>query len=125
MQANHGKAHFQTLHGKFGLCTFLTAVAVAGGGLVSFRRMGLITRLPGSVQPKVKWLHRSVSCSIRPSEVIVFERRIVSIGIRNANTHHTQNGLLQKFWCTTCVLGYKFLTALHFPIAGELVLYVK
>lgn len=30
-------------------------------GVVSFRKMGIITKLPEDVQPRVKWLHRMVS----------------------------------------------------------------
>jgi hypothetical protein len=34
---------------------------VAGGGVVSFRRAGIINRLPERMQPAIKWGHRSVS----------------------------------------------------------------
>jgi hypothetical protein len=60
-QVVHGKQHFQSLHSKFGLATFIMAIVAPLGGLVSFRRLGLLQRVPDKLQPRIKWLHRNVS----------------------------------------------------------------
>ena len=57
----HDKPHFKTLHGKFGITTFALALTVAAGGAVSFRRFGLLTKLPDHLQTRLKWVHRNVS----------------------------------------------------------------
>jgi hypothetical protein len=60
-QALHGKRHFTSLHGKVGLITTLLVAAAPTLGFLSFRKLGLLTRLPPGMQPKVKWAHRLVS----------------------------------------------------------------
>ena len=60
-QVNHDKLHYQSVHGKFGLATFIFAMLAAAGGALSFRRFGLINKLPEPLQPRVKWAHRNVS----------------------------------------------------------------
>ena len=61
LQVIHGKRHFQSLHAKFGLATFILAVIAPLGGLISFRKLGLLQRFPDKLQPRIKWLHRNVS----------------------------------------------------------------
>lgn len=63
-QANNGKQHFTSLHGKVGNINTWLAVATPVGGIFSFRKLGLITRLPEPWHPFIKWLHRCVSCHI-------------------------------------------------------------
>lgn len=60
-QSLHGKEHFASLHGKVGALNLLLVALAPVLGVVSFRRMGLITKLPEALQPRVKWLHRMVS----------------------------------------------------------------
>lgn len=63
-QANNGKQHFTSLHGKVGNINTWLAVATPVGGIFSFRKLGLITCLPEPWHPFIKWLHRCVSCRI-------------------------------------------------------------
>lgn len=56
-----GKQHFTSLHGKVGLVTFLLSLASPLLGALSFRRLGLVQRLPEGWQPQMKWLHRLIS----------------------------------------------------------------
>merc|ERR1712130_577738 len=95
---NHRKPHFQTVHGKFGLATFSAALLVAGGGVVSFRRAGLITKLPEGLQPKVKWAHRSAG-------VLVWLLSLVTVEL--ALLHKSVwKGTVSRFWqAGTAVLG--------------------
>ena len=57
----NGKAHFTSLHGKVGVLTLALLGASPLLGSLSFRRLGLLQRLPEGLQPHVKWLHRLVS----------------------------------------------------------------
>ncbi len=43
-----------------GLATLLLATVAPLGGLVSFRRLGLIDRFPDSWHAAIKWAHRKV-----------------------------------------------------------------
>ena len=60
VQVLHGKAHFQTLHSKLGIAASSAVVLVAAGGLVSFRKLGLLQRMPDLLQAPVKTMHRNV-----------------------------------------------------------------
>ena len=61
MQALRKKPHFTSLHGKVGVIALVLVGAAPALGFLSFRKMGLLTRLPAEMQPKVKWAHRLVS----------------------------------------------------------------
>lgn len=60
-QVIHDKPHFKSVHGKLGVTTFAAALLAAAGGIFSFRRFGLLTKLPDHLQPQLKWVHRNVS----------------------------------------------------------------
>ncbi len=60
-QVVHGKAHFTSWHAKVGLAVFILSIVAPLGGVVSFRRLGLLQRLPEKMQPQIKWAHRNVS----------------------------------------------------------------
>ena len=60
-QVVHGKAHFTSWHAKVGLAVFVLSIVAPLGGVVSFRRLGLLQRLPERMQPQIKWAHRNVS----------------------------------------------------------------
>ena len=57
----HGKAHFTSWHAKVGLTVFILSIVAPLGGIVSFRKFGLLQRLPEKLQPQVKGAHRAVS----------------------------------------------------------------
>lgn len=61
MQALHGKSHFTSFHGKVGVLVMALVAAAPALGFLSFRKMGLLTRLPAEQQSRVKWAHRLVS----------------------------------------------------------------
>ena len=67
-QVVHGKAHFTSWHGKVGLAVFILSIVAPLGGVVSFRRLGLLQRLPEKMQPQIKWAHRNVSRAARCGE---------------------------------------------------------
>eukprot|EP00892_Ulva_mutabilis_P004819 jgi/Ulvmu1/2709/UM014_0165.1 len=52
-----GKLHFQSYHGFIGVLTTAAVFVVMLGGCVAFRRLGLLQKLPLSVQPAVKRAH--------------------------------------------------------------------
>jgi hypothetical protein len=58
MQVNYRKVHFKSWHGLLGAEITAAAMLAASGGLVSFRRIGLLAKLPAHVQPLVKAAHR-------------------------------------------------------------------
>ena len=60
-QVVHGKTHFKSWHAKVGLAVFILSIGAPLGGVVSFRRLGLLQRLPEKLQPQIKWAHRNVS----------------------------------------------------------------
>ena len=60
-QVVHGKAHFTSWHGKAGLTVFILSIVAPLGGVASFRKIGLLQRMPEKLQPRIKWAHRNVS----------------------------------------------------------------
>jgi hypothetical protein len=60
LQINHGKQHFKSYHGKYGLASVVLAWAAAFGGALSFRRLGILQRFPADIQPVLKAAHRSI-----------------------------------------------------------------
>lgn len=49
---------------QVGLASVLGTAVAPLAGAVAFRRLGLLDRLPASVQPRIKQLHRRVSLHI-------------------------------------------------------------
>ena len=64
-QVVHGKVHFKSLHAKVGLAVFILSIVAPLGGVVSFRKLGLLQRVPEKLQPQIKWAHRNVSTTAR------------------------------------------------------------
>ena len=62
-QVVHGKAHFTSWHAKAGLTVFILSIVAPLGGIASFRKFGLLQRVPEKLQPRIKWAHRNVSPS--------------------------------------------------------------
>ena len=62
-QVVHGKAHFTSWHAKVGLTVFILSIVAPLGGVASFRKFGLLQRMPEKLQPRIKWAHRNVSQS--------------------------------------------------------------
>ena len=60
-QVVHGKAHFTSWHAKAGLTVFILSIVAPLGGVASFRKFGLLQRMPEKLQPRIKWAHRNVS----------------------------------------------------------------
>ncbi|EIE25654.1 hypothetical protein COCSUDRAFT_12782 [Coccomyxa subellipsoidea C-169] len=52
--------HFKSVHAKFGLATFIFGIIAPLGGLISFRRLGLLKKFPEKYQARIKWAHRNV-----------------------------------------------------------------
>lgn len=61
LQTVHDKEHFKSVHAKFGLATFIFGIIAPLGGLISFRRLGLLKKFPEKYQARIKWAHRNVS----------------------------------------------------------------
>ena len=66
-----GKEHFASLHAKTGLVTFGLAMAAPLGGILSFRKLGLLPLLPQQWQAHIKWVHRSVRCVVLGCSVLL------------------------------------------------------
>jgi hypothetical protein len=58
MQIIKGKMHWKVWHSKIGLVVTIAAMLAAIVGTVSFRRTGILAKLPAHVQPLVKATHR-------------------------------------------------------------------
>ncbi len=65
---NHHKHHFTSLHGKVGLLTVGCSCLSVLLGALSFRALGMMSRLPLRTQAQVKGLHRKV---MHPMVVVV------------------------------------------------------
>ena len=61
MQIINHKAHFKTLHAKLGFAVSILVFVVAAGGLVSFRKLGMLHYVPDRWQATIKASHRYVS----------------------------------------------------------------
>ena len=72
---NGGKQHYQSAHARFGVATLLLLAATVLGGAASFRRLGLLTRLPERMQPTLKAMHRIVG---RRCISLIYYRRVNS-----------------------------------------------
>ena len=60
MQAIHGKDHFTSLHGKLGLITTIMTMLALVLGVISFRKLGIISVFPSESHAGIKWMHRLV-----------------------------------------------------------------
>ena len=53
-----GKTHYTSYHGKLGVFVFASTPVVVAGGLVSFKRVGLIHLFPDKTHALIKRVHR-------------------------------------------------------------------
>ncbi|CAL8469828.1 g9370 [Coccomyxa elongata] len=92
----HGKEHFKSVHGKFGLATFILGIVAPLGGLISFRRLGLLQKFPDKMQPRIKWAHRNIG-------ILTWLLALVTIQL--ALTHHAVwKGWVTRVWQLAVVL---------------------
>ncbi|KAL6766195.1 hypothetical protein ACKKBG_A35060 [Auxenochlorella protothecoides x Auxenochlorella symbiontica] len=105
-KANNGKQHFTSLHGKVGNINTWLAVATPVGGIFSFRKLGLITRLPEPWHPFIKWLHRCLG-------LLTWMLALVTVQLVLPHKAIMQ-GLLSRLWQLAVVaMGAVMLTALR------------
>ena len=57
-KASLSKAHFTSWHGCLGIVVFSSMLLNVLGGALAFKRIGLLQRLPKSLQARVKTAHR-------------------------------------------------------------------
>jgi Eukaryotic cytochrome b561 len=86
MQVNHGKLHFQSLHGKIGLGATIAAPTAALGGALSFRKLGLLTHVSPTVQARVKALHRASGPVVLAA---AFVNVFIGLGLKGAGPRDT------------------------------------
>ena len=65
LQIWKGKSHFHSWHSRIGFITVFFSLAAASGGVLSFRKLGFLTKLPDRWQGPVKTGHRYV----RPTKI--------------------------------------------------------
>lgn len=95
-KVNNGKSHFKTTHGKFGLVTIILTAAAPLGGILSFRRFGLLPRLPVNLQAHVKWLHRKVGLAAWLLALVT-----IQLGLSHPSVN---KGILTLAWQAAVVL---------------------
>ena len=54
-----GKEHYQSNHGKVGLAAFVSTFVVVAGGILSFKKLGIIEVVPENLHGLVKRVHRA------------------------------------------------------------------
>lgn len=86
----HGKQHWKSVHAKFGLATFILGIVAPLGGLISFRRLGLLQKFPDKLQPRIKWAHRNIG-------ILTWLLALVTVQL--ALTHHAVwKGAVSRCW---------------------------
>jgi len=68
-----GKQHFQSYHARIGLFVFVSTLAVAAGGFLSFKKMGLINFFAEKLHPTIKRGHRAAGVVTYFFAVLVVE----------------------------------------------------
>mmetsp|Transcript_796 Transcript_796/g.1759 ORF Transcript_796/g.1759 Transcript_796/m.1759 type:complete len:273 (-) Transcript_796:241-1059(-) len=110
----HGKPHFTSYHSYAGLLAFVLAIVAPLGGAVSFKRLGLLTRLPQQHWAPIKYVHRKVG------QVTVF---VGLLAIVLALTHKAVYLGIVSYLLQLCVLAvaaYLAHTLVHFSSASML-----
>ncbi|KAK9830306.1 hypothetical protein WJX72_010893 [[Myrmecia] bisecta] len=70
---NLGKQHFKSIHAKMGLLTLILSVCAPLGGALSFKYLGLLTKIPERLQPTVKLAHRNLGIATLTVALITIE----------------------------------------------------
>lgn len=88
-----GKSHFMSTHAQFGLATLILSALMPLGGLLSFKKVGLLQKLPERLQPHVKTMHRTVRLGDRRVCVLSVQDLHLSVsvficGLSLFMTHH-------------------------------------
>ena len=115
-QEIHGKSHFLSLHGKVGFLATLSSTLLAPAlGLVSFRKLGLLSVLPNEWQTVCKWFHRSSGVFTWLLGLVVMQLALPNDGILN--------GMVCRLWQgTVACVALSVLWLLRQQIPGKPVL---
>jgi hypothetical protein len=89
-QELHGKPHFLSLHGKVGVMTTVSTLIAPALGILSFRKLGLISLLPAEWQAISKWFHRLTGVFTWSLGLVVMQLALPNKGILS--------GLLCRLW---------------------------
>ncbi|GMH42529.1 hypothetical protein BSKO_10448 [Bryopsis sp. KO-2023] len=73
----HGKAHFQSYHGKLGLFTVVMSSVAPLAGLFSFKSLGMFDKLPPFLQPRIKWWHRTIGGLTLAASILTVELGLI------------------------------------------------
>mmetsp|Transcript_11039 Transcript_11039/g.33104 ORF Transcript_11039/g.33104 Transcript_11039/m.33104 type:complete len:226 (-) Transcript_11039:49-726(-) len=107
----HGKAHFKTTHGKFGLATVVLSAVAPLGGVLSFRKFGLLTLLPEILHAPTKWAHRKVGMVAWLLAVVT-----IQLGITHPSV---ARGILTRAWQAAVVMLAVLLLAIAYTEPSE------
>lgn len=80
-----GKAHFQSWHGTIGICVASLTLFSSLGGLLAFKRIGLLQKLPVQLQQRVKVAHRYISWATFVSGTLV-----VLLGLQHSSVYYVR-----------------------------------
>lgn len=56
----HSKPHLTSVHAKCGALTSSMAITAAVGGMLAFKKLGLIHMFPNHLHGTLKWIHRNL-----------------------------------------------------------------
>jgi cytochrome b-561 domain-containing protein 2 len=111
----HNKQHFKSLHGKVGLFTTILSLAAPTLGVLSFKKLGLLTKLPAEWHPAVKWLHRLIGAITWVSAIFTMQLPLPHRAVFE--------GFLCRAWQAASIgLGVGMLAMLRKPAPGKPVL---
>lgn len=74
-----GKSHFMSWHGKLGLTVFISSILVVLGGLLSFKKVGLIHMFPEKKHATIKRIHRIGGVFTYFLSIFVIELGLMSV----------------------------------------------
>jgi Eukaryotic cytochrome b561 len=115
LQTLHGKPHFTSLHGKVGALTLLLLLLTTLIGGLSFRRLGLLPKLPTEAQPKVKWAHRLAGVTVWTLAIVCMQLDLPHPAVFT--------GLVCRAWQVGVVaLGVGVVVVLRAPGRGKSIL---
>lgn len=111
----HNKQHFKSLHGKVGLFTTLLSLAAPTLGVLCFKNLGLLSRLPSEWHPFIKWVHRMIGAITWVSAIF---------GMQLSLPHKAVfEGFVCRAWQAASLgLGVAMLVMLRKPPPGKPVL---
>lgn len=102
-KVNNGKPHFKTMHGKFGLATMVLTIGVPLGGIISFRKFGLLQHLPSRWHAPTKWLHRKAGLGAWLLALVTIQLALIHPSVNK--------GFLTHFWqIAVALIGVSVVT---------------